>query len=127
MGAVCMLDLQRHPVDKRHRQNEKRTSMGARSMLVPGVGIEPTLLSEPDFESGASTNFTTRACSYIHADSRDLESHASACSAIAAKQTAIITDLRRSSNMDAVLLHCHWVFGRRIIAYFYKSKQVEPR
>jgi S-sulfo-L-cysteine synthase (O-acetyl-L-serine-dependent) len=29
--------------------------------LVPGVGIEPTLLSEPDFESGASTNFTTRA------------------------------------------------------------------
>jgi cysteine synthase B len=28
---------------------------------VPGVGIEPTLLSEPDFESGASTNFTTRA------------------------------------------------------------------
>ena len=29
--------------------------------LVPGVGIEPTLLSEPDFESGASTNSTTRA------------------------------------------------------------------
>ncbi len=28
---------------------------------MPGVGIEPTLLSEPDFESGASTNFTTRA------------------------------------------------------------------
>ena len=29
--------------------------------LVPRVGIEPTLLSEPDFESGASTNFTTEA------------------------------------------------------------------
>ena len=29
--------------------------------MVPGVGIEPTLLSEPDFESGASTNFTTEA------------------------------------------------------------------
>jgi hypothetical protein len=34
--------------------------IGIREM-VPGVGIEPTLLSEPDFESGASTNFTTRA------------------------------------------------------------------
>jgi hypothetical protein len=29
--------------------------------LVPPVGIEPTLLSEPDFESGASTNSTTGA------------------------------------------------------------------
>ncbi len=29
--------------------------------MVPGVGIEPTLLSKPDFESGASTNFATRA------------------------------------------------------------------
>ena len=29
--------------------------------MVPRVGIEPTLLSEPDFESGASTNFTTEA------------------------------------------------------------------
>jgi hypothetical protein len=28
---------------------------------VPRVGLEPTLLAEPDFESGASTNFTTRA------------------------------------------------------------------
>ena len=36
--------------------------------LVPKVGLEPTLLSEPDFESGASTNFTTQAflnlCAY---------------------------------------------------------------
>ena len=29
--------------------------------MVPPVGIEPTLLSEPDFESGASTNSTTGA------------------------------------------------------------------
>ena len=29
--------------------------------MVPGVGIEPTLLAEPDFESGASTSFTTPA------------------------------------------------------------------
>ena len=31
------------------------------SFLVPGAGIEPALLAEPDFESGASTYFTTRA------------------------------------------------------------------
>ena len=29
--------------------------------LVPPVGLEPTLLAEPDFESGVSTNFTTEA------------------------------------------------------------------
>jgi hypothetical protein len=29
--------------------------------MVPPVGIEPTLLSEPDFESGASTSSTTGA------------------------------------------------------------------
>jgi hypothetical protein len=29
--------------------------------MVPPVGLEPTLLSEPDFESGASTNSTTGA------------------------------------------------------------------
>ena len=30
-------------------------------VVVPPVGLEPTLLSEPDFESGASTNSTTGA------------------------------------------------------------------
>ncbi len=35
---------------------------GGKVFVVPRVGIEPTLLSEPDFESGASTNFTTEAC-----------------------------------------------------------------
>ena len=29
--------------------------------MVRVVGVEPTLLSEPDFESGASTNSTTPA------------------------------------------------------------------
>ncbi len=29
--------------------------------IVPRVGIEPTLLAEPDFESGASTNSATEA------------------------------------------------------------------
>lgn len=29
--------------------------------MVPPVGIEPTLLAEPDFESGASTSSTTGA------------------------------------------------------------------
>jgi putative transposase len=29
--------------------------------LVPRAGLEPALLSEPDFESGVSTNFTTEA------------------------------------------------------------------
>ena len=29
--------------------------------LVPGVGVEPTLPKEPDFESGASANSATRA------------------------------------------------------------------
>lgn len=29
--------------------------------VVRAVGLEPTLLAEPDFESGASTNFTTPA------------------------------------------------------------------
>ena len=32
-----------------------------RGFLVRAVGIEPTLLAEPDFESGASTNSTTPA------------------------------------------------------------------
>ena len=32
-------------------------------MLVPGAGIEPARLAAGDFESPASTNFTTRALS----------------------------------------------------------------
>src|SRR5690606_2707246 len=33
----------------------------AQGPVVPVVGLEPTLLAEPDFESGASTNSTTPA------------------------------------------------------------------
>ena len=32
-----------------------------RKQMVRAVGLEPTILAEPDFESGASTNFTTPA------------------------------------------------------------------
>ena len=34
---------------------------GAGGILVRAVGVEPTLLSEPDFESGASANSATPA------------------------------------------------------------------
>ena len=37
--------------------------------LVPREGIEPSLLSEPDFESGASTNSTTSASDRHYAES----------------------------------------------------------
>ena len=39
--------------------------------MVRVVGLEPTLLSEPDFESGASTNFTTPASS-AHSDGKTI-------------------------------------------------------
>ena len=41
--------------------------------LVPRVGIEPTLLAEPDFESGASTNFTTEALTEFYQNSALLQ------------------------------------------------------
>ena len=41
--------------------------------LVPRVGIEPTLLAEPDFESGASTNFTTEALAEFYQNSALLQ------------------------------------------------------
>ena len=37
------------------------TLAGCQGQLVRVVGIEPTLLAEPDFESGASTSSTTPA------------------------------------------------------------------
>ena len=33
--------------------------------MVPEAGLEPALLSKPDFESGVSTNSTTRASSCL--------------------------------------------------------------
>ena len=53
--------------------------------MVPRVGIEPTLLAEPDFESGASTNFTTEALPPAGRRAR-----------------RIIADLNRSGNPGAV-------------------------
>lgn len=37
----------------------------ASGVVVRVVGLEPTLLAEPDFESGASTNSTTPARRYL--------------------------------------------------------------
>ena len=45
------------PASRRHR----RIRHGSDSWMVRVVGLEPTLLSERDFESRASTNFTTPA------------------------------------------------------------------
>ena len=39
---------------------------------VPRVGIEPTLLAEPDFESGASTNSATEALFHLVSDAAQL-------------------------------------------------------
>ena len=44
----------------------RKASDGLYAALVPRVGIEPTLLAEPDFESGASTNFTTEALTEVY-------------------------------------------------------------
>ncbi len=63
--------------------------------LVPRVGIEPTLLSEPDFESGASTNFTTEA-------EQETESPAG----------RIIADLGGQGNRTAIP-RCSWPRPRR--------------
>ena len=41
------------------KKTRSRLSMASRR--VPGVGIEPTLLAEREFESRASTNSATRA------------------------------------------------------------------
>ena len=39
----------------------ERNRLGENEVLVPGAGIEPARLAAGDFESPASTNFTTRA------------------------------------------------------------------
>ena len=43
------------------RPGQGLMSVGVTSLLVPRAGVEPALLSEPDFESGASTSSTTGA------------------------------------------------------------------
>ena len=49
------------PVQPRRRRPAGRDRPAEKSEVVRAVGIEPTLLAEPDFESGASTNSTTPA------------------------------------------------------------------
>lgn len=39
----------------------------SQNKMVPVVGLEPTLLAEQDFESSASTNFTTPASGSAYA------------------------------------------------------------
>ena len=47
--------------ERRGASNMPRAAFRAGAM-VRVAGVEPALLSEPDFESGASTNSTTPAC-----------------------------------------------------------------
>ena len=48
-------------IESRIRSELSDRRFALRLKVVRVVGIEPTLLSEPDFESGASTSFTTPA------------------------------------------------------------------
>ena len=69
-----------------HGTSPKGQGLLSSLQMVPRVGIEPTLLAEPDFESGASTNFTTEARTEFYQNSaavqrlrmRALGQHASA-------------------------------------------------
>lgn len=45
-----------------NRKAEKVRTPSRLGYVVPGAGIEPARLAAGDFESPASTNFTTRAC-----------------------------------------------------------------
>ena len=51
--------MQDTPMEPERFKTKKPRTM--RGFLVPGVGIEPTLLAEREFESRASTNSATRA------------------------------------------------------------------
>ena len=54
------LNAQSREITNRHKK--ARINGLFVSLMVPRVGIEPTLPKEPDFESGASTNSATPAC-----------------------------------------------------------------
>ena len=54
-----------HDVKRVFREENKKAARSwncAALLMVPEAGIEPARLSAGDFESPASTNFTTRAC-----------------------------------------------------------------
>jgi hypothetical protein len=57
---------------------DKRANRDCARGLVRVVGLEPTLLAEPDFESGASTNFTTPATAFVTTACR-LAGHRKSC------------------------------------------------
>ncbi len=56
-----------------------------RVILVPGAGIEPARLAAGDFESPASTNFTTRAGSPRSIAAAEKDRHYTAFSAAPAR------------------------------------------
>src|SRR5690242_19885726 len=47
--------------ERRRNRRDDRYRISSKESMVPGAGIEPARLSAGDFESPASTNFTTRA------------------------------------------------------------------
>jgi hypothetical protein len=66
--------------------------------MVRAVGIEPTLLAEPDFESGASTSSTTPARS-LHWPARQAGSNA--VSAMNLRRKSSVEACFRSGNSPA--------------------------
>ncbi len=53
--------IRKKPTDASLHQSAQVFDFVEKSGLVPGAGIEPARLAAGDFESPASTNFTTRA------------------------------------------------------------------
>ena len=58
---VSAEDEEKPAMPRRHAGSERICSPMRPSTVVPGAGIEPARLAAGDFESPASTNFTTRA------------------------------------------------------------------
>ena len=73
----------------------------AQTKMVRAVGIEPTLLSEPDFESGASTSFTTPAC--MACPRQMAKSGASVQTKISRTQDKLVRRLQGASCADSLL------------------------
>ena len=73
----------------------------AQTKVVRAVGIEPTLLSEPDFESGASTSFTTPAC--MACPRQMAKSGASVQTKISRTQDKLVRRLQGASCADSLL------------------------
>ena len=67
-AAVSVADYPADIPDSAHIDNpflgfsQARIPLPPRITFVTKVGLEPTLLSEPAFETGASTNSATKIC-----------------------------------------------------------------